>query len=225
MTEADRMRSGMLYSAGDPALTAARERAQRLLWQCSRLDPADRISRLALLRELLGHLGENSWIEAGFRCDYGSNITLGSGVFLNYDCVFLDVAPITVGDRVLIGPQAGLYTAGHPLDPAVRASGLEFGRPITLEADVWLGGHVTVCPGVTIGSGSIIAAGSVVTRSVPSGVLAAGNPCRILRPLTAADRAHWEGLRQEYLRETAPSCPNPSPDGSLHGGADGAPHP
>lgn len=108
------------------------------------------------------------------------------------------MAPITIGDRVLIAPQAGLYTAGHPLEPAIRASGLEFGRPITLENDVWLGGRVTVCPGVTIGSGSIIAAGSVVTRDIPAGVLAAGIPCKVLRPLTDADHAGWEAQRRAY---------------------------
>lgn len=198
MTEQERMLSGALYHPGDEALSAARERARRLLWRYNRLDPADWAGRTALLQELLGRLGADSWIEPSFRCDYGANITLGDGVFINYDCVFLDVAPITIGDRVLIAPQAGLYTAGHPLDPAVRATGLEFGRPITLEDDVWLGGHVTVCPGVTVGRGSVIAAGSVVTRDIPAGVVAAGIPCQVLRPLTDADRAEWEARRREY---------------------------
>lgn len=198
MTEQERMRSGLLYYPGDETLSAARERAKRLTWRYNQMAPTDWDGRTALLRELLGYLGEDSWIEPSFRCDYGSNITLGNGVFINYDCVFLDVAPITIGDRVLIAPQAGLYTAGHPLDPEVRASGLEFGRPITLEDDVWLGGHVTVCPGVTVGSGSIIAAGSVVTRDIPRCVIAAGTPCKVLRPLTAADRAGWEARWREY---------------------------
>lgn len=198
MTELERMLSGALYHPGDTALSAARERAKRLLWRYNQMDPTDWDGRTALLGDLLGRLGEDSWIEPSFRCDYGSNITLGDGVFINYDCVFLDVAPITIGDQVLIGPQAGLYTAGHPLDPAVRATGLEFGRPITLEDDVWLGGHVTVCPGVTVGRGSVIAAGSVVTRDIPAGVVAAGSPCQVLRPLTNGDWASWESRRQEY---------------------------
>lgn len=198
MTELERMLSGALYHPGDAALSAARERAKRLLWCYNQMDPTDWDGRTALLEELLGHLGEDSWIEPSFRCDYGFNITLGDGVFINYDCVFLDVAPITIGNRVLIAPQAGLYTAGHPLDPAVRASGLEFGRPITLEDDVWLGGHVTVCPGVTVGRGSVIAAGAVVTGDIPAGVVAAGNPCKILRPLTDEDRAQWEARQREY---------------------------
>ncbi|WP_298032390.1 sugar O-acetyltransferase [uncultured Dysosmobacter sp.] len=198
MTEQDRMHAGQLYYAGNEALSAARDQAKRLTWRYNQMDPADWNGRTALLQELLGRLGKDSWIEPSFRCDYGSNITLGNGVFINYDCVFLDVAPITIGDRVLIAPQAGLYTASHPLDPEIRASGLEFGRPITLESDVWLGGRAVVCPGVTIGSGSIIAAGSVVTRDIPAGVLAAGSPCRVLRTLTDADRAVWERQRREY---------------------------
>lgn len=198
MTERERMLSGELYFPGEEALSAARERTKGLTWRYNQMDPTDWEGRTALLRELLGHLGEDSWIEPSFHCDYGANITLGDGVFINYDCVFLDVAPITIGNRVLIAPQAGLYTAGHPLDPEVRASGLEFGRPITLEDDVWLGGHVTVCPGVTVGRGSVIAAGAVVTGDIPAGVVAAGNPCKVLRPLTDRDQAQWEARQREY---------------------------
>lgn len=212
MTELERMLSGALYHPGDETLSAARERAKRLTWRYNQMDPTDWDGRTALLRELLGRLGEDSWIEPSFRCDYGCNITLGDCVFINYDCVFLDVAPIAIGNRVLIAPQAGLYTAGHPLDPEIRASGLEFGRPITLEDDVWLGGHVTVCPGVTIGSGSVVAAGSVVTRDIPSGVIAAGNPCKVLRPLTTADRAGWESRRREYEAGRAKSAASPERD-------------
>ena len=197
MTEWDRMRAGALYNAGDPALCAARDRAKRLTWRDNQMDPADREGRAALLRELLGRIGEGSWIEQPFRCDYGANISLGSRVFVNYDCVFLDVADITVGDRVLIAPRVGLYTAGHPLDPAIRAAELEFGRPIVLEDDVWLGGGVMVLPGVTVGAGTVVAAGSVVNRDLPAGVLAAGNPCRVLRPLGGADRDRWRAQLQD----------------------------
>ena len=200
MTELERMLSGKLYFAGDESLSASRDRAKRLCWQYGRMDPTDYEGRTALLRELLGKLGEDSWIEPSFRCDYGAHIAVGSHVFVNYDCIFLDVAPITIGDRVLIGPRTCLYTAGHPIAPEVRDTELEFGLPITLEDSVWLGGNVVVCPGVTIGRGSIIAAGSVVTRDIPSNVIAAGNPCRILRPITDEDRAKWEAQHQEYLQ-------------------------
>ena len=200
MTELERMRSGRLYHPGDDALSEARNQAKRLTWRYNQLDPTDWAGRTALLEELLGHLGEDSWIEPSFRCDYGVNITVGDAVFINYDCVFLDVAPISIGDRVLIGPRTGLYTAGHPIVPEVRDTGLEYGLPITLEDSVWLGGSVTVCPGVTIGQNSIVAAGSVVTKDIPPNVIAAGNPCRVLRPITDDDRAKWEAQRREYLQ-------------------------
>ena len=198
MTEQERMVSGRLYHPGDKALSEARDRAKRLTWRYNQMDPTDWAGRTALLRELLGHLGEDSWIEPSFRCDYGVNITVGNTVFINYDCIFLDVAPITIGDRVLIGPRTGLYTAGHPIDAEVRGSGLEFGLPITIGDDAWIGGSVTVCPGVTIGAKSIIAAGSVVTKDIPPNVIAAGTPCRILRPITDEDRTKWEAAQQEY---------------------------
>lgn len=200
MTEPERMLSGKLYYAGDEALSAARNRAKKLTWHFNQMDPTDWAGRTALLQELLGRLGEDSWIEPSFRCDYGVNITVGDAVFINYDCVFLDVAPITIGDRVLIGPRTGLYTAGHPIAPEVRDTGLEYGLPITLEDGVWLGGSVAVCPGVTIGQNSIIAAGSVVTKDIPPNVIAAGNPCRVLRPITDEDRKKWEAQRREYLQ-------------------------
>ena len=198
MTELERMLSGRLYDAGDEALAAARDRAKKLTWHYNQMDPTDWTGRTVLLRELLGHLGEDSWIEPSFRCDYGTHITLGDHVFINYDCIFLDVARITIGDRVLIGPRTGLYTAGHPIAPEVRDTGLEYGLPITLEDSVWLGGNVVVCPGVTIGRNSVIAAGSVVTKDIPPNVIAAETPCRVLRPITDADREKWKSAQQEY---------------------------
>ena len=189
MTEWEWMVSGQLYNAGDEALCAARDRAKRLTWRYNQMDPTDWAGRTALLEELLGHLGKDSWIEPTFRCDYGSQISIGDQVFANYDCIFLDVAPITIGDRVLLGPRVGLYTAGHPLDRETRSEGLEFGRPITLEDEVWLGGNVILLPGVTVGAGTVVAAGAVVTRDLPAGVL---------RELTAADQALWQSRRREY---------------------------
>lgn len=200
MTEQERMVTGRLYYPGDEVLSKARDRAKRLTWRYNQLDPTDWEGRTALLRELLGHLGEDSWIEPSFRCDYGVNITVGDGVFVNYDCIFLDVAPITIGSRVLIAPRVCLYTAGHPTDAQVRSTGLEFGLPITIGDDAWIGGSAVILPGVTIGAGSIIAAGSVVTKDIPAGVIAAGNPCRVLREITDEDHLKWEAARQEYLQ-------------------------
>ncbi|MEI3361660.1 MAG: sugar O-acetyltransferase [Oscillospiraceae bacterium] len=196
MTERERMLSGQLYDAGDETLTAARGRAKRLTWRYHQLDPTDWDSRTQILQELLGHLGEDSWIEPPFRCDYGTQISIGDRFFANYDCIFLDVAPITIGNRVMFGPRVCLYTAGHPLDAATRNTGLEFGKPIAIGDDVWLGGNVVVLPGVTIGAGTVVAAGSVVRRDLPPHVLAAGNPCQMLRPITEADRLKWEAQKE-----------------------------
>ena len=196
MTERERMLSGQLYDAGDETLTAARGRAKRLTWRYHQLDPTEWDSRTQILQELLGHLGEDSWIEPPFRCDYGTQISIGDHFFANYDCIFLDVAPITIGNRVMFGPRVCLYTAGHPLDVATRNTGLEFGKPIAIGDDVWLGGNVVVLPGVTIGAGTVVAAGSVVRRDLPPHVLAAGNPCQVLRPITEADRLKWEAQKE-----------------------------
>ncbi len=196
MTERERMLSGQLYDAGDETLTAARGRAKRLTWRYHQLDPTDWDSRTQILQELLGHLGEDSWIEPPFRCDYGTQISIGDHFFANYDCIFLDVAPITIGNRVMFGPRVCLYTAGHPLDAATRNTGLEFGKPIAIGDDVWLGGNVVVLPGVTIGAGTVVAAGSVVKRDLPPHVLAAGNPCQVLRSITEADRLKWEAQKE-----------------------------
>ena len=196
MTERERMLSGQLYDAGDETLTAARGRAKRLTWRYHQLDPTDWDSRTHILQELLGQLGEDSWIEPPFRCDYGTQISIGDHFFANYDCIFLDVAPITIGNRVMFGPRVCLYTAGHPLDAATRNTGLEFGKPIAIGDDVWLGGNVVVLPGVTIGAGTVVAAGSVVKRDLPPHVLAAGNPCQVLRSITEADRLKWEAQKE-----------------------------
>ena len=198
MTEQERMLTGRLYHAGDAALSAARDRAKHLTWRYNQMDPTDWDGRTALLCKLLGCLGADSWIEPPFRCDYGTQITIGDHFFANYDCIFLDVAPIRIGAHVMFGPRVCLYTAGHPTVPEVRDTGLEFGLPITIGDSVWIGGNTVVLPGVTIGSGTIIAAGSVVTKDIPSGVIAAGNPCRILREITEADRETWEARHLEY---------------------------
>lgn len=212
MTQWERMGSGELYNAGDPALISARDRAKRLTWRYNQMDPTDRAGQAAILRELLGQVGEGCWIEPSFRCDYGRQIFIGDFFFANYDCIFLDVAPITIGNRVLFGPRVGLYTAGHPLDQEIRDTGLEYGRPIVIGDGVWLGGSVTVLPGVTIGAGTVVAAGSVVTRDLPPGVVAAGNPCRVLRPITPADTARWRRAAEEYW-DSCPGDPTEKPAG------------
>jgi maltose O-acetyltransferase len=166
-----------MYLAADPELVADRDRCAGLLRDYNAHGDE------AVLRELLGSLGSGSYIRPPFFCDYGYNLTLGDDVFMNFNCVVLDVVPVTVGDRVQMASAVQLLAADHPLDPVERASGREFGRPITIEDDVWLGGGAIVCPGVTIGRASVIGAGSVVTKDIPAGVVAVGNPCRVIREI------------------------------------------
>lgn len=188
MTQRERMLAGAPYDASDPELAEGRIRARRLTQRLSSLDPAEHDDILGVLRELLGELGDGSWIEAPFHCDYGTQIRLGSRVFVNMGCIFLDAAPITLGDDVQLGPGVQLLTSDHPRDATERAALLESAHPITIGARAWLGGGAIVLPGVEIGADAIIGAGSVVTRSVAPGVTAVGNPCRVIAPATAIAR-------------------------------------
>jgi maltose O-acetyltransferase len=178
-SEREKMIAGELYRASDPELVAGRLRAQELLARYNASAPADTAARDALLRELFGAVGDGPTIMPRFACDYGFNIRVGRNLFVNYNCVFLDVAPIEIGDDVQIAPGVQLLTATHPLDPAVRRSGLEGGKPIRLGDNVWIGGGAIVLPGVTVGDDAVIGAGSVVTRDVPRGAVVVGNPARM----------------------------------------------
>jgi maltose O-acetyltransferase len=180
MTEKQRMLAGELYDPRDPELTRLRERARGLFRAFNASLETELELRRSLLAQLLGCGGETASIEPPFFCDYGANILLGEGVFFNFNCVVLDVCTVAIGERTLIGPAVQIYAATHPLDVATRRE-REFGKPVTIGADVWIGGGAIVCPGVTIGDRAVIGAGSVVTRDVPAGVFAAGNPCRVVR--------------------------------------------
>ena len=180
-SEKQKMMAGELYDPGDADLVADRKRAQRLMSQYNATIYGD-AERPALLRQLLGTCPEAVAIRAPFYVDYGDNIHLGEGVFFNYGCVCLDVCPIRIGAKTQIGPYVQILTADHPRDGATRDAGLEFGRPITIGANVWIGGAAILLPGVTIGDDAVIGAGAVVTRDVPPGVTVAGNPARPLRP-------------------------------------------
>ena len=175
------MLAGELYRASDPELVTERRRCRSLL-QAFNAQP-DEEPRLELLRELLGHVGSDAFVQPPFACDYGSNIAIGDHVFVNFNCVILDCARVTIGDGTQIGPGVQLLAADHPRDAETRRELLELARPISIGSNVWIGGAAVVLPGVSIGDDSIIGAGSVVTRDVPSGVLAFGNPCRVVREL------------------------------------------
>jgi maltose O-acetyltransferase len=182
-TEWGKMLAGELYIASDPELVLARRRARDLLRALNGSRDEEHDERRRILGELLGAVGEGVWIEPPFWCDYGRNIALGDRVYFNFNCVVLDCAAVTIGSDVFFGPNVQVYAATHPLDHVVRKSGLELARPIEVGADVWVGGGAILCPGVRVGARSVIGAGSVVTRDVPEGVVAAGNPCRVVRHL------------------------------------------
>ena len=176
------MVAGEYYDPRDPELAAARARARDLCAALNATREEEREERRAILVELLGRGGETAWIEPPFHCDYGFNIELGENVFFNFNCIVLDVCSVRVGDRTLFGPAVQIYTATHPMDAETRRR-VEYGRPVEIGSDVWVGGGAIILPGVTIGSRTVIGAGSVVTRDVPEGVFAAGNPCRVIREI------------------------------------------
>jgi maltose O-acetyltransferase len=194
LTEKQKMVSGRLYRADTEELTAHRRRAQQLTFTYNATAPHELHRRAAILDSLLGIHGENTYIEPPFRCDYGTNIYIGDNFFANYDCIILDEALVTIGDHVMLGPRTSLMTVAHPIDAGVRASGLEYAKPIHIGDDVWFGGGVIVNPGVTIGNGTVIGSGSVVTKDIPANVVAVGNPCHVLREVTDDDRRRWENL-------------------------------
>ena len=181
-SEKEKMLAGELYRPFGPELAADRRRAQMLLHMYNATAGDEPERRARLLRDLFGTVGENATVLPPFHCDYGYNIRLGSGVFLNVGCVFLDVTPIEIGDLCQIGPGVHVYAADHPRDPDLRRASLEKGRPVRIGSNVWIGGGAIILPGIVIGDDAIIGAGSVVTRDVPAGATVAGNPARPLPP-------------------------------------------
>lgn len=201
MTEKERMLSQQLYMASDPELVRERREAKRLtrLINDSTEDQAE--YRIQLFKELFGKVGKNIWLEPPLRVDYGCNTYIGDNFFANYECIILDVGRVIIGDNVMFGPRVGLYAAGHPVDPMVRNSLLEYGREIRIGNNVWVGGNVTINPGVTIGDNVIIGSGSVVTKDIPANVIAAGVPCKVLREITPEDQTYWEEQARLYWED------------------------
>jgi len=197
MTEKELQQSGHLYLL-DEQLRTAHYNSKRITRLLNGTLETEVDKRKALVRELFAFAGENAYVEPPFYCDYGYNVSVGRNFFCNYDCVFLDCGRITIGDDVMFGPKVSLYTANHPIDPAVRSFHHDHGSPITIGSRVWIGGNTVVCPGVTIGENTVIGAGSVVTHDIPANVVAAGNPCRVIRPITQADSDYWENQLQLY---------------------------
>ncbi|MBC3515308.1 sugar O-acetyltransferase [Neobittarella massiliensis] len=192
MTEWEKAQSGYLYDANhDAEIIAARTKCADLCHAFNCCRPSDTQTQAKLLREILGSVKGEPVATAPFYCDYGFHITVGENFYTNHNCTILDGAPVTFGDNVFIGPNCVFSTAGHALDAQQRSSGLEIARPITVGNNVWFGANVAVLPGVCIGDDTVVGAGSVVSRDLPSGVIAVGSPCRVLRPITPADREKY----------------------------------
>ena len=186
-TERDKMLAGELYDALDPALVAERNRARELCQELNASPESAEQRRRDLCKQIFGRGGDTVWMQPPFYCDYGTNIELGERVFFNFNCVVLDVCRVRIGDFTLFGPAVQVLTPMHPLDAGLRRK-QEFGKPVEIGSDVWVGAAALILPGVTIGSETVIGAGSVVTRDIPAGVFAAGNPCRVIREISAEER-------------------------------------
>ena len=182
-TERDRMLAGELYDPFDPELVAARERARDLCQDLNATREAQAGERRRILETLFGRGGDSVWMQPPFFCDYGANIELGERVFFNFNCIVLDVCAVRIGSFSLFGPAVQIYTPTHPFNAALRRR-QESGKPVDIGTDVWVGGGAIILPGVRIGSRTVIGAGSIVTRDIPDGVFAAGNPCRVIREIT-----------------------------------------
>lgn len=198
MKEKDRMLAGKLYIAMDEELVNDMKKSRRLTRLYNTTTEEQQDYRKELLKELFESTKENYYIEPPFRCDYGCNISIGNNFYANYDCVILDVNKVVICDNVFFAPRVSVFTAGHPIDAEIRNMQLEYGKPVFIGNDVWVGGNTVINPGVTIGDNVVIGSGSVVTKDIPSGVVAAGNPCRVIRKINEEDKKYWEKLKNEY---------------------------
>lgn len=200
MTEKELMLAGELYIASDKELEELRLEKFRFLDEFNATKYEEFEKRETLARQIFERVGKNPFFNKPFHCDYGCNISIGDNFFANFDCIMLDVNKITIGNNVFMAPRVCLYTAGHPIDAGIRNERLEYGKPITIGDDVWIGGSVVINPGVKIGSNVVIGSGSVVTKDIPDGVVACGNPCRVKRKITEEDKIFWQKEKEKYVR-------------------------
>lgn len=207
MTEKEKQQAGELYNSNNPELVKERITAKKLCIEYNTATYNDFQKKTRLLDRLLALRGENTVIEPEFYCDYGYNIVIGDNFYVNHNCVILDCAEVVFGDNVFIGPNCGFYTAGHPLDAETRNQGLEYAKPIKVGSNVWIGGNVCVMPGVTIGDNVVIGGGSVVVHDIPSGYVAAGNPCKVLHPVDGAAVPEKKAEAQETVEAEKPAEP------------------
>lgn len=182
-SEKQKMIKGLPYYPSDDELTKARKNARRILREISKISEDSEEDRKVLFRQLFGHTGDKFFIENEFVCDYGFNISFGENSYANFNCIFLDAAPIHIGKNVMFAPAVKLFTATHPIDHKLRNTGIEYAKPIRIGDNVWIGGGAIINPGVSVGKNTVIGSGSVVTKDIPANVVAAGNPCRVIRPI------------------------------------------
>ncbi len=191
MDQKERMHKNLPYKAWLDGLAEERLECKKKIYEYNHLPPERWEERTALIKNILGSTGEYVHIEEPFHCDYGSNIEVGENFFANYNLTVLDVGKVTIGDNAQIAPNVSIYTAGHPVYPDSRNSGYEYGIDISIGDNVWIGGNTCILPGVHIGNNVVIGAGSVVTKDIPDNVIAAGNPCRVIREITENDRKYY----------------------------------
>lgn len=191
MTEKEKMLCGQPYNASDKELRQQHLHAQQLCQRYNLIDPKNLRQRKALIRGLFKEVGVHFCIEQPFHCDYGFNISIGENFFSNYNVVILDCAEVSIGDNVLLGPNVSIFTSGHPVHPSLRNQGVMYAFPVRIGNNVWIGGNTVINPGVSIGDNTVIGAGTVVTKDIPANVVAAGNPCKILRTITDQDAQYY----------------------------------
>lgn len=222
MDNIERRDAGMTYISDD-AIFEQQKPARRLTQQLNTMDRSDYVGLADVVHQLFGKAGKNAMVNPPFYCDYGFNIEVGDNFFCNYNCTMLDVAKITFGDNCFLAPNVAVYTAGHPIHPAARNSLYEYGLPITVGDNVWIGGNVILLPGVTVGSNCVIAAGSVVTKDIPPWSVAAGNPARVVRAITEDDLPYyckgrpfdpeaWAGVQAYLAAQPAGDAPAGAPE-------------
>jgi len=190
-TEKEKMLLGRPYKAFGEELLSERQHAKELIFDFNTLHPSEIVKRTNIIKKLFGQTAEPFFIEPPFRCDYGYNISIGANFYANYNLTILDCGKVTIGDNVFIAPNVSLFAAGHPIHFELRNQEFEYGIPISIGNNVWIGGNVTINPGVTIGDNSVLGAGSVVTKDVPSNVIAFGNPCKVIRTITDEDKNYY----------------------------------
>ncbi|KEY62770.1 sugar O-acetyltransferase [Lactococcus cremoris] len=192
------MLAGDLYIAGNILPENKSIHGKKIVQKINNTPIEQTETIVALERQVFGKTGNNLYVTPPFQVDYGRHVEIGNNFYANMDCIFLDVNKIIIGDNVMVGPRVSFYTAGHPIDAEIRIEELEFGLPITIEDNVWIGGSATILPGVTVGRNSIVAAGAVVTKDVPSNSIVGGNPARLIRVINQDDKQYWNKKKQEY---------------------------